>query len=43
MKEKTIGTLSPFDAKIHHMGRLSTVIVWYSSFWCPPLYVWPFN
>lgn len=28
MKEKTIGTLSPFDAKIHHMGRLSTVIVW---------------
>lgn len=28
MKEKTVGAMSPFDTKIHHMGRLSTVIVW---------------
>ena len=27
MKEKT-NTLSPFDSKIHRMGRLSTIIVW---------------
>lgn len=28
MKQPKTSTLSPFDAKIHHMGRLSTVIVW---------------
>lgn len=26
--KQTTNTLSPFDAKIHRMGRLSTVIVW---------------
>ena len=28
MKQPRPNTLSPFDAKIHRMGRLSTVIVW---------------
>ena len=28
MKQTKTSTLSPFDVKIHHMGRLSTVIVW---------------
>lgn len=28
MKQPMPNTLSPFDAKIHRMGRLSTVIVW---------------
>lgn len=28
MKQSMSNTLSPFDAKIHRMGRLSTVIVW---------------
>ena len=28
MKQPMSNTLSPFDAKIHRMGRLSTVIVW---------------
>lgn len=28
MKQSMSNSLSPFDAKIHRMGRLSTVIVW---------------
>lgn len=28
MKQPMPNTLSPFDAKIHRMGRLSTVVVW---------------
>lgn len=36
MKQPMSNTLSPFDAKIHRMGRLSTVIVWVFSFWFQP-------